>query len=82
MIITAELHAFGGAGKIREIVIQEADFRPRPDGSDDNYLLALAFKYGQNEIQPSPMRSLSVGDIVILPSGRRYLCEILGWRQV
>lgn len=81
MKIRAELHAFA-LGKIREINIpewgnpQEAESLKSQQG-----LLDLAFKYGQNDFQKTtpPLPSLSVGDVVILPDGSRWLIKPIGF---
>lgn len=50
-----------------------------PDLKTDK-ALGLIFQYGQNDFQPQPMRSVSVGDVVIC--GGLWLVAPLGFRKL
>lgn len=76
-VVSVEMHAFA-YGKIRKVRIPEEEAKKA--ASDDD-LLELAFMYGQNNIQPLPIASVSVGDVVILPSGSRHRVQGVGFRK-
>ena len=60
-------------GHKREIVVPVAEMT-----GDVLHDLDVIFKYGQNDFQPRPCPSLSVGDLVFV-SGVCYVCEPFGW---
>ena len=74
MIIRAYLTAFRD-GEVREVEIPDAE----ASGADDAALLELAYKYGQNDFQRRPQPSLSVGDVIELPSGARHRVSAFGF---
>ena len=79
MKITAYLLAFGTETPIptRTITV------PSEEASDDpNQLLESVFYYGQNDFQPQPVRSLSVGDVVKLPDGSLHRVLGIGWEHL
>ena len=71
--IEVEMHAFGD-GKIRIVTL--------PDGIPADQYLGATFQYGQNDFQPQPMPSVSVGDIIRLPDGTRHAVLGCGFAQV
>lgn len=76
MKIEVEMHAFED-GKIRVVDIP-AD---AAEGADAQDLLDLAFTYGQNDFQPQPICSVSVGDVIRLES-KRYRVEPVGFVEI
>ena len=78
MKVQAFLYAFQN-GAVREIDIPDDVI---PEGADDEILLALAFKYGQNDFQPVRGRcSVSVNDVVELRPGVAFRCLNVGWEE-
>lgn len=81
-----ELHAFGEQGQ----TIRTVDIPLTEVGGIDcrrdllevtRDILGLIFHYGQNDFQPKPVRSVSVGDIVRL-AGERFVVKGIGWMKV
>lgn len=68
-----EMHKFHG-GAIRRVDVPADEVR----GADDDQILELVFRYGQNDFQPKQMSSVSVGDVVRL-NGKRYRVEPMGF---
>lgn len=76
---TARIHlkAFGDPGEYRDVRI--------PEGVEKMDFLEACFYYGQNDVQPQPHPSASVGDVIekdgmfwrIEPCGFAYLGEKL-----
>ena len=64
---------FSKKGTIREVDV--------PDDEVEDDLLELVYKYGQNDFQPRPIQSVSVGDVVELEDGYHVCCNT-GWRLV
>ncbi len=77
MTIQVEMLAFGD-GQLRTVEIPDAEAA----GCDTEGLLELVFYYGQNDFQPRPMPSVSVGDVARLPDGRRFECAGFGWEEI
>lgn len=71
MKIVAYLLAFG-----TEVPIPTREIEIPDDGSTNEALLDWAFTYGQNDFQPRPIRSVSVGDVIKLPDGSLH--RVLG----
>ena len=62
-------------GKIRPVTI--------PDNTFPENLLDTVFHYGQNDIQPLPFPSVSMGDIIENPfDGRLYRVEMMGFKAL
>lgn len=82
MILKAHMLAYRD-GAIREIDIPEEEVPPHWDWDKGHRLglLGSAFTYGQNDFQPRPMPSLSVGDVVELPDGTLHLVLGVGWKH-
>jgi hypothetical protein len=49
--------------------------------AEHSVLLEQIFHYGQNDFQPLPVPSVSVGDIAIV-GGKHYLCNPVGWFEI
>jgi hypothetical protein len=89
MKLTAYLLAFTEETPIptREIdipdheVIEMATLPLRTEQKID-YLLGMAFQYGQNDFQPKPARSVSVGDVIRLESGSLHRVLGAGWEHL
>lgn len=73
VVIEVEMLAFGG-GAIRKVRIPHDEFVPLAPLAQ----MDLVFRYGQNDFQPQPMPSVSVGD-VIRYQGRRYRVAPIGF---
>lgn len=67
MIVKVYMTAFGD-GKVREVDVPD----DRAAGAPEDEILELAFHYGQNDFQPRPFPSVSVGDVVELRPGARF----------
>ncbi len=48
------------------------------NSSTEPQLLEKIFELGQNDFQPQKVRSLSVGDVVVI-NENLYKCEDVGW---
>ncbi len=78
MRFLAELHAFGEQGlAIRPIDVPDSELQVMPPEGQ----LDVIFKYGQNDVQPSKFRSVSVGDVIRLGS-ERWQIEMVGFRRL
>jgi hypothetical protein len=76
MKIQVELLAFDFERKFREVTI--------PDGQVTEPVKALldqVFYWGQNDFQPQPCYSVSVGDVIHLPSGK-WLVQSVGFLEL
>ena len=92
--VEVEMLAFGG-GAIRTVDVPRAEWTAAPDVTSTRRThlhrghgtagpverLGLIFKYGQNDFQPKPFPSVSVGD-VIRYDGARYKVEGLGFARI
>lgn len=82
MIIKVHMLAFQDRGMIREVDIPDDEIDSlQDDGSNHMEILELVFKYGQNDFQPRPCPSVSVGDVAQI-DGKYYACCGTGWRSV
>jgi len=88
MIVKAYMCAFA-QGAVREIEIPDdeladllIDVHETQDPDGILRLLDLAFKYGQNDFQPKPFPSLSVGDVIELRNGDRYRVRAVGFGKL
>lgn len=81
MKITAYLLAFGTDVPIptREIEIPESDTCAI---ERNDTLLDIAFRFGQNDFQPRPIRSVSVGDVIKLGDGSLHRVLGCGWEHL
>lgn len=76
MIIRVRLLAFRETGTIREVTIPDAEMT-----GDVAAKLERVFYWGQNDFQPLPCCSVSVGDVAEL-DGRYYICRPAGWAEI
>src|SRR5262249_14980762 len=67
-------------GDVREVDIPDAELPAAGAPGADHATLDLIFKYGQNDFQPRPLPSVSVGDVVELPDGRLYVVKPFGFQ--
>lgn len=67
-----ELRAFGGNGEIREVEVPEVHVED---------LLETIFYFGQNDHQPKPQRSVSVGDVIVV-GVRRFRVDGVGFTEL
>ena len=87
MKITAYMLAFDTETPIptRTITIPDEEVNNGFSGlfrEDEHRLLELAYYYGQNDFQPLPVRSLSVGDVVKLNDGSLHRVLGIGWESL
>jgi len=76
IIYVVELWAWAN-GKKREVKVPYTGQKLR----DVKEVLEDIFKWGQNDFQPLPLPSVSVGDVAIVGS-KRYRCCGCGWREL
>ena len=74
MQVTVYMLAFGDIVPVPERIVdipekQAKDLTASVYEADRDNLLELVFMNGQNDFQPKPLRSVSVGDVIKLPSG-------------
>jgi hypothetical protein len=77
MKIEVEMLAFED-GRVREVDIPDTEWA---EAKDVEQQLGLIFQYGQNDFQPKPMCSVSVGDVVSL-DGKKYKVAGIGWVEL
>lgn len=69
--IEVEMHAFRSGGSvIRRVLLTPDVLRSSARGMEsrmDDALLRVTWMYGQNYVQPLPMRSVSIDDIIRIP---------------
>jgi hypothetical protein len=53
-----------------------------PDDTPEEELLNAAFHYGQNDFQPQPAPSVSVGDVIRLPDGSLHRVMFAGFKRL
>mgnify|MGYP001579717506 CR=1 FL=1 len=76
-VVFVAMHACAD-GTLREVEIPNAEW----DAAwTEEAQLNLTFRYGQNEFQPKPMPSVSVGDVVIL-GGTHWRVEPYGYLEI
>ena len=51
------------------------------EGIELNTILALVFRFGQNDFQPKHCYSVSVGDVAQL-GNRYFMCMFVGWNEL
>ena len=80
----------GEAVKIRPVQIPDsetirsakiADVEQLCESEKLAVILESVFRFGQNDFQPLPFRSVSVGDVVSL-EGRLFIVEMAGFREI
>jgi len=75
MIVPVHMLAFEEPERIRQVDIPDVDAKACKGDED---LLELVFYYGQNDFQPKPCCSVSVGDVARL-KGEYWLVAPVGW---
>lgn len=75
MKFIVELLAYGKDGEVREVALAN------PMGPID-FLLGQIFEVGQNEVMPQDHPSVSVGDVIQLDSGDKYLVLPIGFKKL
>jgi len=80
MQVKVHMLAFGD-GAIRMVDIPFEDLPGDPRSGDHlDRLLDAAFYYGQNDFQPQPLPSVSVGDVIELDNGSLHRVEGVGFK--
>ena len=87
MQITVYMLAFGDIVPPPERIVDIPDVQARDLASssyeaDKQVLLELVFMNGQNDFQPKPIRSVSVGDVVRLPDESLHRVLGTGWEAL
>jgi len=79
--LTYKVHmlAFEDTEKVREVDIPENEVYAC--NKDVFQLLERVFYYGQNDFQPKPICSVSMGDVAEI-DGKFYLCMGCGWEEI
>lgn len=75
MKIQVEMLAFMDNGVFREVEIPDVEI------PNQNALLDQVFYYGQNDFQPRPFPSVSVGDVVYLED-KKFLIKGSGFKEL
>lgn len=71
-----------GTMKSRFVDIPDSSLKTSEgDMFETDNILEAVFKYGQNDFQPQEIRSVSVGDIIFLPTGT-YRVETAGFKYL
>jgi hypothetical protein len=76
VVVEVEMLAFMN-GEVREVEVPAEEFLAAPD---ELAVLELVFKYGQNDFQPKPFASVSVGDVIRF-RGRRIKVAGMGFEE-
>lgn len=79
MIVRVHLLPFGRPGEVREVEVPPASWE-RADSLLER--LGLVFHYGQNDFQPKPHPSVSVGDVVEFPEGGLHVVQPYGFGAI
>ena len=77
MNVKVHMLAFGN-GEIREVEVPGTD----ADWEDNEVFLEAVFVNGQNENQPKPFPSVSVGDVIEQNDGKLYRVASLGFERM
>lgn len=80
MTVKVHMFAFAEAGDrsmVRMVNIPDDEFSR---AKDIHTKLELVFRYGQNDFQPQPIPSVSVGDVVEL-DGRYFTATSAAWKE-
>lgn len=75
MIYEVEMNAFGN-GQIRKVEIDDEAI----EGMGLTEILELIFKFGQNDVQPQDMPSVSMGDVIRFKHFR-YEVSMFGFEE-
>lgn len=76
--IAVYLMAFGDIVPIPERVVDV----PEADFESESSLLNSVYYHGQNDFQPKPVRSVSVGDVIKLPDGSLHRVRGVGFEAL
>lgn len=76
--ITVYLMAFGDIVPIPERIVDV----PEADCVSESSLLNSVYYHGQNDFQPKPVRSVSVGDVIKLPDGSLHRVRGIGFEAL
>ena len=77
MIVKVHMLAFGSC-QIREVDIPDNEWQ---ECTTTEHKLDAVFHWGQNDFQPKPCPSVSVGDVIEL-DGRYHMVEIIGFNRI
>jgi hypothetical protein len=77
MIVEVEMWAFA-QGKIRQVEVPDEEMAL---SKDVHARLEQVWYYGQNDIQPQQIPSVSMGDIVRL-DGKRWIAVMIGFEEI
>ena len=78
MIINIHMLAYMDKGNVRKVLVKDDVVK---SGSLDTVLSAV-FMYGQNTMQPQPMPSASVGDVIEFPSNEYHMIMPVGFKTI
>jgi hypothetical protein len=82
MIFKVRMLAFGDPGDVREVDVPDEELsRKTTKTTQQNFVLELIFKYGQNDFQPQQMPSVSMGDVIEY-EGKFFAVCALGFRRL
>ena len=81
MEITVHLLAFDDTGPIPTRIVDLPDDMVG-ESDQAGHLLDLTFYFGQNDFQPKPVRSVSVGDVIELPDGALHRVLGIGFESL
>ena len=77
MHVPVHMLAFNEKGTVRNVFIADE----YTQGASKDNILALTFQYGQNDFQPKPVSSVSVGDVIELDD-EYWLVAPIGFKQI
>ena len=78
MDYSVHMTAFGSKDEIRTVSVPDIEL----EGIDDDAILDLVFKYGQNMFQSRPHPSVSVGDVIKLRENDYWMVAPCGFKQM
>ena len=78
MKYNVELHAFRD-GEIRTV---DVPLDREMSVNSDFEMLELIFLYGQNEVQPQRLPSVSIGDVIYLKHDRKFKVDFFGFEEI
>ena len=79
MIVNVRMIAFEDANPDGSVKIRKVDIGEPAEGELQR--LEQVFYFGQNDFQPQPCCSVSVGDVAEL-DGKLFLCAPMGWKEI
>ena len=75
---TVRMLAYGAPGETRTVDVPDAEV---PPGTPDEDILERVFYYGQNDFQPKPHPSVSMGDVIELGDDF-WMIRAIGFRRM